>query len=1089
MPASLPCCKRGQSIRLFGLYPPYPQKLMKPLHCLLSAATAAAFSLSHSFAQDTIFEGEGNWNDDDLWDLGVPVDNSVAIINGDCTITEDTALQNSLNPAGVRIGEFTEGTLRVTGGTLSGAHGGNNGVFVGVGEGGIGTLIIEQGASYRSQGGGMVVRVGDFDGGHGTVIVGGELLNYKFFELINGTLEMLPTGVNAKFNEANLSLIGADGILSYVIDGASVGALTKAAGTSGLQVEIDSDSELKITLGGSFNIGDSWILMSYSELTGEFSQGTEFTNEQGYTFTVDYGAGSNSDVTLTLTSDEERPKIVSYTATPAAVSSGDAVTLDWDVDQFTTLMISGVGNVTASGGQGSVIVNPTETTSYTLTVDFDDVIIMQDVTVVVDAQPVINVFTATPSVIAPGQSATLSWDTSGATEVTITPDIGVVTAVGSMTVTPAETTAYEITATNTTGQVNEEFTLTVDAIGAALVRRYDAAADGQTAGAWLDGIAFRNYDMKNMELVDVENSPNTSLTKAFRILSSTNDTGGDNGDGFGFTEVSFEIWFRTADLDDFRQIIFETGGGATGTSLSIDEDGLYFWHSSDGTRTIDINVALTQINVEEDFVQAVLSLDSVNSSASLFVRGAAGGSVSATVEGEIGSPVGRSAVFRWSNFASAVEGALGGTAGEPPLDVDSFFGEIAIINVYDRPFSEEEALEAFSRIAANVGEDDSDGDLLPDFWELTFFNNLDSTAEDDNDGDTLTNAEELLARTDPSKADTDGDTLTDGAEINGDPATNPLVADTDGDGRSDGEEVNGNPTSDPTKVDTDGDGFSDSFEVAQGSNPNLATDIPDDPLGEPTVITQTLETLPSFSGFNDGADLLDVTFRACVNFTAKDDPDLEVIFETGGGTVGFSLVYEEGSKLVLRAAGDGGLTVATVEYVLTEGQLAAGALELTWVYDVDNGEGDSAIALFVDGQQVGTASAFLGGDWSGTNGAGFGIAGSGFAGTGENGDLLGIDFLSGEIDADKGLLFYSDRLFTGAAPGGEIRIISITYSNGMPTIEWASTPGAFYSIEGTETIPAWLEIDDSVESDGDTTTYTDTQAGDLSAFYYRIIRQ
>lgn len=1064
--------------------------MMKLLYALFSTLTAAAVLFSHSSAQEfSIFEGEGNWNDDNLWDLGVPVDNSVAVVNGLCTITEDTATQNSLNPAGVIIGEFEEGTLRVTGGTLSGAHGGNNGVIVGVGEGGIGTLIIEQGASFRSQGGGMVVRVGDLDGGRGTVIVGGELLNYKFFELINGTLEMLPTGVNAKFNEANQSFIGADGTLSYVIDGPNVGTIRKADGTSGLQLDIDSDATLKITLGGSFNIGDTWTLMSYTVLSGEFSQGTEFTNEQGYTFTVDYGSGNNSDITLTLTSDEERPKIASYAATPAAVSSGDPVTLAWAVDKFTTLMISGVGDVTASGAQGSVVVNPTTTTTYTLTVDFDDVIVTQDVTVIVDALPIVNTFTLTPPVVAPGQPATLSWNTSGATEVTISPGIGSVAAVGSMEVMPAETTNYEIIATNTTGQVNAEVELTVDAIGASLVRRYDAAGENQSEGAWLDSIAFRNYDMKNMELVDVEDSPNTNLTKTFRVLSSNNDTGGDNGDGFAFVDVSFEIWFRTADLDGFRQIIFETGGGGNGTSLSIDEEGIYFWHSTEGTRTIDITIPLTQINVDEDYVQAVLSLDGANSSASLFVRGAAGGSVTATEEGAIGSPVGRSSVFRWSNFSSAVDGALGGAAGDPPLDVDSFFGEIAVINVYDRPLSEDEALDAFSRIATGVVDDDSDDDLLPDFWEITYFDNLDSNADDDNDGDTLTNAAELIARTDPSKADTDGDGLNDNLEINGDPSTDPLVADSDGDGRSDGEEVNGNPTSDPTKVDTDGDGFSDSFEVAQGSDPNVATDIPADTLGEPTVITQILETLPSFNGFEGGADTLDATFRAYVDFDAKDDPDMEVIFETGGGTVGFSLVYEEGSKLVLRAAGDGGLTVATVEYALTPEQIAGGNLELTWTYDVDDDAGDQAIALFVDGQPAGTASAFLGGDWSGGNGAGFGIAGSGFAGTGENSDLIGIDFISGNIDADVGLLFYSNKLFTGAAPAGDTRIISITYSNGMPAVEWSSSSGASYIIQGSTTLSQWFEVDDSIEAEGDTTNFIDTQAGEAREFYYRIIRQ
>jgi hypothetical protein len=900
---------------------------------------------------------------------------------------------------------------------------------------------------------------------------------------------MMPTGVNAKFNQNDtLSVIGPEGTLSFVTDGPNVGPLKKADGTGGLVLDIEDGANLKITLGGDFNVGDSWTLMSYSELSGQFSQKENFTNEQGYTFAVDYGAGANSDMVITLISEDERPTIAEFSATPSAVSSGEAVALAWNVNKFTTLNISSVGDVTAMGAQGSMVVNPTETTSYTFTVDFDDVIVTQEVTVVVDALPVINALTVAPPITAPGQDATITWNTAGASEVTITPGIGAVESLGTATVSPTETTTYLITAKNATGEVTEEVTLTVDAIAASRIRSYHAAGEGQTDGGWLDSVAFRNYDMKNMELVLAKESPNTSLTMAYQILGSTNDTGGDNGDGFPFANASFEIWLRTDDLDDFRQIIFETGGGANGTSLSIDEESLYFWHSTQDERTIDLTIPHSQINIEDDFIQVVLSMDADNNKASIFARGAAGGSASATADGNIGTPSGRSALFRWSNFGAAVDGALGGTAGDPPLDVESFFGQVALINVYDRPLSEEEALDTFSRIATSVQDDDSDNDNLPDFWETNFLGNLDSGAEDDNDEDTLTNAAELAAGTHPNNADTDEDGLSDGAELTGDPVTDPKVADTDGDGRSDGEEVNGNPTSDPTKRDTDGDGFSDGFEVAQGSNPNSAADIPDDPLGEPTVITNEIGTLPSFDGFEGGLDTVDVSFRACVNFNEKDNPDIEVIFETGGGTIGFSLVYEEGSKLVLRSTGDGGFALAVVERPLTPAELAGGALELTWTYAVDDGNGDQTIALFVDGILAGSDTQTLSADWSGSNGAGFGIAGSGFAGTGENSDLTGIDFSSGTIDETKGLQFFSDKLFEGGTPpSGDITIISVLINNGQTTIQWTSTPGVSYLVEGSPNLQQWLEIEDSVESGGATTEFTDEALPEgTNEFYYRV---
>ncbi len=73
---------------------------------------------------------------------------------------------------------------------------------------------------------------------------------------------------------------------------------------------------------------------------------------------------------------------------------------------------------------------------------------------------------------------------------------------------------------------------------------------------------------------------------------------------------------------------------------------------------------------------------------------------------------------------------------------------------------------------------DSDGDLLPDAWEVA--QGLDphhaADARFDTDGDGLTNAQEYFYRTDPNVADTDGDGVSDGAEVSvGTSPTNGLV--------------------------------------------------------------------------------------------------------------------------------------------------------------------------------------------------------------------------------------------------------------------------------------------------------------------------
>jgi hypothetical protein len=146
------------------------------------------------------------------------------------------------------------------------------------------------------------------------------------------------------------------------------------------------------------------------------------------------------------------------------------------------------------------------------------------------------------------------------------------------------------------------------------------------------------------------------------------------------------------------------------------------------------------------------------------------------------------------------------------------------------------------------GAPDTDGDGLPDIWELAYAPDLNRfTATSDYDGDGSPDTQEYQRGTDPTKVDTDGDGLSDGAETGTgvfvsatDTGTDPRKVDTDGDGRTDGEEVNGTPTSNPTLVDTDGDGFSDGSEVSTGHNPN-------DPNNNPNT-TWIADSRPDFSG-------------------------------------------------------------------------------------------------------------------------------------------------------------------------------------------------------------------------------------------------
>jgi peptidoglycan-associated lipoprotein len=69
--------------------------------------------------------------------------------------------------------------------------------------------------------------------------------------------------------------------------------------------------------------------------------------------------------------------------------------------------------------------------------------------------------TAEPSSIQIGQSATLSWTTSNASEITISNGIGTVAASGRQTVSPTETTTYNLAAIGSNGTATARATVTI----------------------------------------------------------------------------------------------------------------------------------------------------------------------------------------------------------------------------------------------------------------------------------------------------------------------------------------------------------------------------------------------------------------------------------------------------------------------------------------------------------------------------------------------------------------------------------------------------------------------------------------------------
>jgi peptidoglycan-associated lipoprotein len=78
------------------------------------------------------------------------------------------------------------------------------------------------------------------------------------------------------------------------------------------------------------------------------------------------------------------------------------------------------------------------------------------------AKPTVSL-QASPTSINKGDSTTLSWTSTDATQLTISPDVGAVTAQGSTKVTPADSTTYTITASGPGGSADSSARVTVSA--------------------------------------------------------------------------------------------------------------------------------------------------------------------------------------------------------------------------------------------------------------------------------------------------------------------------------------------------------------------------------------------------------------------------------------------------------------------------------------------------------------------------------------------------------------------------------------------------------------------------------------------------
>lgn len=176
-----------------------------------------------------------------------------------------------------------------------------------------------------------------------------------------------------------------------------------------------------------------------------------------YTLVATSAQGKQASAEVTIKVQVVSPPVITaFTATPAKVTSGETVRLEWQTANADSVFIEGVGTVAVSG---SVNVTPAMSTRYQLVAknrqgQTIDKLVVVTVRAASPAPKIIS-FSASKTTITPGEAITLSWQTENATRVVIKP-LGNAAAQGSQTINPQTATTYTLIAISADGQHVEQ---------------------------------------------------------------------------------------------------------------------------------------------------------------------------------------------------------------------------------------------------------------------------------------------------------------------------------------------------------------------------------------------------------------------------------------------------------------------------------------------------------------------------------------------------------------------------------------------------------------------------------------------------------
>lgn len=197
------------------------------------------------------------------------------------------------------------------------------------------------------------------------------------------------------------------------------------------------------------------LLIDTTELQGNLRTEPIFGNETFEITAFRDGRQVSKRLTVTFLGSEADVEILSFDANTEVVSPGEDVVLSWRIVNASGANIL-VGETPVASGielpNGTVTVNPTETTEYTLEAQGEGGPVQRTQTINV-RRPQVLLFDADPRRIRLGRSVTLSWSVALASAITIE-EVGGASVFsgsdpsGTVEVSPTEDTTYLLTATD-----------------------------------------------------------------------------------------------------------------------------------------------------------------------------------------------------------------------------------------------------------------------------------------------------------------------------------------------------------------------------------------------------------------------------------------------------------------------------------------------------------------------------------------------------------------------------------------------------------------------------------------------------------------